>query len=376
MDEVMVSVIVPMRNAELYVEDCVRGVMQQRGHVGLNRIELCVHDDASTDNSMQELLTALEKYRAVQLLARVVISRSCNNINNSNNGNCCFDSNSNTNHPCTYAEATATTSPVGCGAARNKAIARSTGDVLVFCDADDVMRSDRVSVLTVLALRNRTALIGSNFARVPTGSTTRYEAFHHSLDTSNMLTFAFRDMPIAMPTIACHRSVLKRVGGFEENNRFAPNNPVAEDLELLYNHLAAGGKLIKTPHTLVEYRHHEQATSLSLSRRYLLLVRVAGFERVVLPHWESFSIWGAGRDGKQVFQALREENKRKVRAFLDIDERKIARGTLHGVRVLHFVHAQPPVAACVALDRTNGDFERNLQRVGSLVPGQNLFFLV
>mmetsp|Transcript_13972 Transcript_13972/g.37505 ORF Transcript_13972/g.37505 Transcript_13972/m.37505 type:complete len:378 (+) Transcript_13972:817-1950(+) len=354
-EAVEVSVIVPMRNAAEFIEECVRSIVAQRGCVPLAKIQLCVHDDCSTDASLQTLHRALQSCAAEQNLANVVVSQTCK----------CLDG-------CTCG-----TRPIGCGAARNKAVSRSSGRVLVFCDADDVMLPDRVATIAPVAALHPNALVGSNFTRIPAGSTARYEAFHRSLHAHNMLCFAFRDMPVAMPTLACHRTVLSRVGGFvEKRSDDSPEEPVAEDLELLYNHLAQGGALIKVPQTLVLYRHHAEATSLALSRRYLLSVRVAAFERLVIVHWVTFSIWGAGRDGRQFYKALTNRSQSKVQAFLDIDTKKIARGLLHGKPVRHFLTARPPIVACVALDRTNGDFERNVKLIGSLIPGINLFFLV
>ena len=39
-----------------------------------------------------------------------------------------------------------------------------------------------------------------------------------------------------------------------------------------------------------------------------------------------FSIWGAGRDGRQFLAALQPAYRARVRGFCDIDPRKIARG--------------------------------------------------
>ena len=46
-----------------------------------------------------------------------------------------------------------------------------------------------------------------------------------------------------------------------------------------------------------------------------------------------FSIWGAGRDGRQFLAALQPAYRARVRGFCDIDPRKIARG---------YVHTAPP----------------------------------
>jgi hypothetical protein len=52
-------------------------------------------------------------------------------------------------------------------------------------------------------------------------------------------------------------------------------------------------------------------------------------ERVLgTPRWREsgFTLWGAGRDGRQVLGLLRPRYRAAVRAFCDIDPAKIARG--------------------------------------------------
>jgi hypothetical protein len=41
------------------------------------------------------------------------------------------------------------------------------------------------------------------------------------------------------------------------------------------------------------------------------------------PFWDTFTIWGAGRDGKAFYGALSDAGKRRVAAFCDLDARKI-----------------------------------------------------
>eukprot|EP00186_Timspurckia_oligopyrenoides_P004446 CAMPEP_0182443810 /NCGR_PEP_ID=MMETSP1172-20130603/2439_1 /TAXON_ID=708627 /ORGANISM="Timspurckia oligopyrenoides, Strain CCMP3278" /LENGTH=324 /DNA_ID=CAMNT_0024639191 /DNA_START=253 /DNA_END=1227 /DNA_ORIENTATION=+ len=324
---------------------------------------------------MHQLVNALHTFKVHERLAKVTISHSCLTQCWNKYKIPCIRKDTHDNHKgnkkmCSFK---------GCGGSRNVAISKSIGNVLIFVDADDRLKCERVSVLkNTLELfsskfQSENVLIGSDFIRIPKGSTPRYEAFHRSLKTDDMLCYAFRDMPIIMPTLGCYRSVIDRIGGFREGGN---GSLVSEDLELLYDHLLEGGKLIKVNQILVEYRHHEEMTSMKLSRSYLMSVRVKGFEKLVLKYWNSFSIWGAGRDGKAVFRMLSSENQEKVKAFLDIDPVKIQRKWLHRKQIMHFSHAVPPIACCVALDRTNGDFERNVKSIPELIPGQNLFFLV
>ena len=129
---------------------------------------------------------------------------------------------------------------------------------------------------------------------------------------------------------------------------------------------------------LVVYRYHEDAASRSIPRRTILRHRVGALEAALLEGasgWPSFTIWGAGRDGRDFFKALSARAKARVSAFCDVDPAKV--GTTyqyfeHRVPVLHFDQVRPPFVTCVALDRTGGAFEANLASLG-LVEGRDYY---
>jgi len=117
-----------------------------------------------------------------------------------------------------------------------------------------------------------------------------------------------------------------------------------EDPMFFRRHLHAGGKIILADETqpLLVYRFSSGSISWKTPRLLLQRIRVAMFEEAVIFSSPSktttpsptslllsssfangFSIWGAGRDGKAFYNALSPSGKRLVRAFCDIDERKI-----------------------------------------------------
>jgi hypothetical protein len=159
-----------------------------------------------------------------------------------------------------------------------------------------------------------------------------------------------------MPTIACLRKVWTDV------DKFAEGTGQSEDLLFQYGAMERGWTLVKLDGSpLVMYRFHPAMTSLSLSRRHMLDIRIAAFERLVLsrPEWAHFSIWGAGRDGKEAFKRLSDGAKSRVLCWGEINPRKIGLA-LYGKRIVHFSELRPPIATCVALDRRDGQFEANL----------------
>eukprot|EP00171_Calliarthron_tuberculosum_P011172 IDg11172t1 len=236
------------------------------------------------------------------------------------------------------------------------------------------MAPERVSrtAHALRAQRDSAVVLGGNFARIPHGSTPRYEAFHRMLtpEHARSLVFAFRDAPLAMPTLACTRAAWRAARAFKEGRG------VPEDLHFVYDAMQGGAALVKlggAPLTL--YRYHAQMVSHAYTRLQLLRIRVKAFENIVLARqrWRGgFAVWGAGRDGKEFFKCLSEDSKRLVRCWGDVDPKKIGK-TLRGRPVLHFSKLTPPIALCVAMDR-GGAFERNLATL-ALTGGVDYFHI-
>lgn len=335
--QLVCSVIVPVYNCALYLEQCLTSILEQKD-VLLRSIEVILFDDCSTDDSLQ--IAQRLSPRMITSLYRYIVLTS--------------------------KEA----GPSGCGSARNRCCEVAQSDVFVFLDADDVMMPNRIS--RSLPLLQEFGIVGGNFHRLPHGSTPRYEQYHRSITTEQIssLAYAFRDASLAMPTVACTRRTWESIGGFVEGRG------VPEDLHFQYAAIERGISLGKLGgDSLVGYRYHANMASLALSRKMLLRVRVAAFERIILsrPKWrDGFSVWGAGRDGKEFYKSLCDTAKRLVLEWGDIDPNKIGK-QLRGKPVVHFSQLRPPIVICVAMAR-DGDLERNLAET-DFVAGQDFFHI-
>lgn len=105
--------------------------------------------------------------------------------------------------------------------------------------------------------------------------------------------------------------------------------------------------------------------------------------KTILPKWDRFSIWNAGRRGRKFYRALSAENRKKVVQFYDVDEKKIGKyhepylgPLLHERRkipIVHFTECKPPIVVCMKLGFTNGEFESNLKSL-NLKEGQDYVF--
>ncbi|KAM5305973.1 queuosine-tRNA galactosyltransferase isoform 3-T5 [Glossophaga mutica] len=299
--ETRVSVILPVHDAEPWLDECLRSVLQQDFE---GPMELSVFNDASKDKSM----AIVEKWKVTLEGSgiRVVIGG--------------HDS----------------PSPRGVGYSKNQAIAQSSGSYLCFLDADDVMMPPRVRLQLEAAVRHPASIVGCQVRREPPNSTERYTRWINQLTSDQLLT-----------------------------------QGVPEDLLFFYNHLRKGGGVVRVDQSLLLYRYHPGAATHSVLEATIWTHRVHFLEERALPHWATFTIWNAGRQGRRLYRSLTAGAQRKVVAFCDVDENKIRKGFYcyedslerpkPRVPILHFRAARPPFVICVKLDLTGGAFEDNLR---------------
>jgi glycosyltransferase involved in cell wall biosynthesis len=375
---VVVDVIIPVHNASSTVEEAVRSAMSQTipphlmAQLKNNRLSItvCCYDDGSTDESwsiLQRLETEFSKSSSDEETNKPITSSL--RIQKSEDG-----------------------VARGAGFARNKAVAlhshesieNENSDLHFLCllDSDDTMHPHRVAEQASFMLhmtpeeRSRTVL-GCNFDRDPPDSTWHYSQWANSLDDDRLRLERFREVTILQPTWFLSRNRFLELGGYVEApkseldmDKFHDQerkthkrrlvHPVydtieslrlAEDLRFFHDHLGSNGiiRLHRTDNALVTYRHTGTSQSFRTSRKLLLQLRVLALERSVLRSepWSQqddghFVIWGAGRDGKDVFKALSEDMQRRVYCMVDVDEKKLSVGRYANrdlaadVPILHF----------------------------------------
>lgn len=117
----LISVIVPVYNAERYIQDCTKSILGQT----YKNIELILVDDSSTDRSlslMQELQSCDERIK--------IVSHEKN---------------------------------AGPGATRNTGILSALGKWIFFVDSDDVINSDMIETMVQCAEENSAECVVCNF---------------------------------------------------------------------------------------------------------------------------------------------------------------------------------------------------------------------
>eukprot|EP00070_Physeter_catodon_P047826 XP_028354720.1 UDP-GlcNAc:betaGal beta-1,3-N-acetylglucosaminyltransferase-like protein 1 isoform X4 [Physeter catodon] len=183
---VQVSVILPVHDAEPWLDECLGSVLQQDFE---GSMELSVFNDASKDKSMTIIEKWKEKLEGSGIL--VVIGG--------------HDS----------------PSPRGVGYSKNQAIAQSSGSYLCFLDSDDMMMPQRVRLQHAAAVRHPTSIIGCQVRREPPNSTERYTRWINQLAPDQLLTqvFTSNGPTVIMPTWFCSRAWFSHVGPFDEGGR-------------------------------------------------------------------------------------------------------------------------------------------------------------
>ena len=353
-----VSLIVPCHNAAWCLDDAMYSVLAQ-SYAGA--IEVSLFDDASTDSTPGLMRSWAAKLRGNGI--DVVLSGSR-----------------------WGPDGDPAASAGGIGFAKNASVRGSTGDVLCFLDADDMMLPSRLEVQVQALARDPQAIVGGAWVRWPAGTTAHYEAWANGMSEREMWLQQFRETTVQMPTWAILRATFERCGGF-------PCEP-AEDLKFFHKHLdhvpweerplvRAGSR--EAP--LLLYRWTASSMTSTVTRKCLLDARVAAFERRVLtqPAWTTFTVWGAGRDGKQFVASLSVAARERVVALADIDPRKVGRPYVnHQLRpVLTLPVVRPeeingPTVVCVSLRRADesgapGEIRKAASALG-LVEGETLWY--
>ncbi|XP_035263279.1 UDP-GlcNAc:betaGal beta-1,3-N-acetylglucosaminyltransferase-like protein 1 isoform X2 [Anguilla anguilla] len=305
-----VSVILPMYNASCWLDDCLQSVLEQDFQ---GSMELSVFDDASTDDSRAVIGSWTERLQE-RGIAMVISGHNSDQ-------------------------------PKGAGYAKNRAVIQSRGRFLCFQDA----------------------IVGCRVRRTPEGSTERYTRWINTLSQEQLLTqvYTSHGPTVIMPTWFFSRRWFHKVGIFNEGGKGVP-----EDLLFFYQNLRLGGGVVRLEECLLVYRYHELAASHFVLEETMWNLRVEFLQERVLSQWDSFTIWNAGKQGRKLYRSLSPANRKKVKAFCDVDENKIKKGFYTyeeteerpkpRVPILHFREASPPFLVCVKLDMTGGGLEENL----------------
>ncbi len=329
-----VSVVMPVYNAEATLEAAVYSIRDQT----LSDWELIAVDDGSTDTSG----ALLDRLAAEDARLRVIhIARQ------------------------------------GVVGAANAGTENARAEYIARMDADDISDPSRLQVQADWLHNNPdTDLLGTQVIfggdRATAAGFAAYVDWTNTLISEQQIRLnRFIESPFANPSVMFRQSSWKRYGGYLDCG-------MPEDYELLLRWLDQGAAMSKIPQKLVTWNDPPERLSRTHSRYAVMAFYrckayyLARWLAKNNPHHREVVIWGAGRTTRKRAEMLEEQGAR-IKAFIDIDPRKIGQ-RVHGRPVWSADTLPPPedcfIVSYVGRRGARADVRSRLQDAG-YVEGAN-----
>lgn len=269
----LISVLLPARDASATLQEALDGVLAQRGAPPFEVI--CV-DDASIDATPALL------FRAARRDARIKVVRGEGR---------------------------------GLTAALNLGLSRCTGELVARMDADDLVHPDRLRLQAELLDHDRALGAAGSLVKCGGEGLSRLESWLNATVTKEQCKNArFIEAPLVHPSTTYRREALG--AGWEDHGW-------AEDWDLLLRLVEQGWELAKVPETLLSWRDSPSRltrTEPTYGVERMFRLRAHYLARGPL-RGRAFDLWGAGPTGKRLAREL-EAHGLRPRAFFDVDRHK------------------------------------------------------
>ena len=221
-----ISIVVPMYNAEKYVEQCIVSIINQT--IGFENIELIVVDDWSTDNSVE----MVKKFTTEN--ENIILLRTKQNTGVAGN-------------------------------ARNVGVQRATGKYLMFSDADDFLKEDACEILYNFAEEKNADFVTGNYQNAdedgtpwenPIFNKQKYKTF--KLDSKDYINSFF-----VLNSSVCNK-IFNREFVKRNNLKFLVGVP-AEDAFFTYSAMLHSNNIYYNDNVVHYYRNRSKSDTLSVS---------------------------------------------------------------------------------------------------------------
>jgi len=225
----LISVIVPVYNAEKYVAPALESILNQ----SVSDLELIVIDDGSTDASAM----VIEKIKDPRLHL--------------------------------YKQANA-----GMAAALNKGISLAKGKFIARQDADDISLPARFEKqVAYLNDHPKTGMLGTQAALIDSTGKRTGRFLHHSTDNETLKATLYFDNPFVHSSVMLRKEILDKVGLY--NNSL---HPLLQDFDLWFR-ISKVSDIANLPDVLQEYRQLPSGISAT-SLKFSELVAMQCFEHL------------------------------------------------------------------------------------------------
>ena len=261
----LVSIIIPCKNAVLYINECITSIIEQT----YTQWELIIVDDHSTDQS----LTTLQQWANNHLNIKVLPNEGTGIIN-----------------------------------ALRLAYANSNGNLITRMDADDIMTPTKLSAMLAQLKISGPGNIATGIVKYfrddqPIGNGyMRYADWLNSLSTKgDNFEEIYKECVIPSPCWMMYREDLDRIGAFQ-------NNTYPEDYDLVFRMYMHQLHVIPcTDEILHHWRDHGNRASRNddnyKDNRFLEL-KVSYFLEIDYKSDEPLVVWGAGTKAKSIAKQL------------------------------------------------------------------------
>lgn len=214
MEDIKFSIVIPVYNAELFIEKCLESVRQQE----YKNYEVILVNDGSTDNS-EAVITSYKEHYSEMLIKYVYQENQ------------------------------------GPAAARGNGIVLTEGSYIAFLDADDIWYPNKLLVnYQYIKKTGGTFFYSDEYEVMPDGSKRR-SAFRQ-LGANPMVELITEGNPISTSTVVAEQKLLLGAHTFFDGKR------VGEDIACWISLAGAGAKFIHIPEILGEYRRNEKSLTM------------------------------------------------------------------------------------------------------------------
>ncbi|MBR6515660.1 MAG: glycosyltransferase family 2 protein [Bacilli bacterium] len=226
----LISIIVPIYNSELYLEQCIESIINQ----SYGNLEIILVDDGSTDNS----LLICQKYAEIDKRI-IVVSKQ--------NG--------------------------GVSSARNKGIELANGKFISFIDSDDFVNSNYISKMYLKCLNDGSDLVFCKYSRYYGEQNVDVEEeipefLSVEYNDSLFLSFFYKFFQLNNNIFGscCRLLINQRI---LKNIRFNEYITVSEDLLFVANLILNSNSISCVDEHLYYYRIYLQSNSRAYKRKYI-----------------------------------------------------------------------------------------------------------
>ncbi|MBU3822581.1 glycosyltransferase [Flavobacteriaceae bacterium XHP0103] len=263
----LVSILIPFKNTEIYLSDCLDSIINQT----YKYWEVLIVDDNSTDSSYKLVAQYTQKDKRIKLLK--------------NNGSGIID-------------------------ALKLAFANSQGEFITRMDSDDIMHPEKLKIMTnnLIAHGKKHVAVGLVEYFSETGIQEGYKTYENWLNkltrTGNNYDEIYKECVIPSPCWMVYREDLTACGAFNHNR-------YPEDYDLTFRFYKHNFKCIPCDEILHYWRDYSTRTSrthVHYAQNHFTSLKIYFFLDIDYNKTKTLTIWGAGTKGKIIAKTLVEKN--------------------------------------------------------------------